>query len=174
MNYQIKKFIIIIIFLLIPFNVNAKSWTNNWTLNGIKISEIDNIKDIGIISASFISTSAIHWIGHYTMAKSLGINFQQKGFVEILPNNMNKSDRFLFDISGFGLQLIAGSFLKYKYNDSLFTKSYNLISSTQIITYPIYHYNDNKNYDNFGDFSSGSGDATYFIFTGWSLLNFSD
>lgn len=155
---------------LVTVNGQCADWKDNWTINGVKIDDALTVKGVTTIAGAMITTSLVHWSGHYLMSRAVGIDFEQHGFIEKFTDDISSDKRKLFDLSGFITQLGIGTALKHsRYADDLFERSYNAWTFAGIVTYPAFM-GDLGN-GSLGDFSTDIGDTSFSVFVGWSVLN---
>ena len=136
-----KLILILLITISLPLTANAKSWINNWSINGVPIKQfkVNPIK----ASLGMLSSCIAHTISHYAAASFLGEPMRQEGITE----NMNGStarrwEYAMISRAGFIGQLTLGYILNHSRSiDKDFMVGYNAFSLIEITTYPFIHNN---------------------------------
>jgi len=168
-----KKIAIIIFILSIMFvgNVHAKSWYDDWTVNGIAVSEFKNAdtKDILLFSTGIGTSFLIHWLSHVAYFESKGWDWEQQGLNEIIKSERTNSERAMSGRMGFLGQLAVGFIISNtKFNNTPFGKGYHTGTFLEISTYPFMnHY---KGGDLSGIEMGSNSDLEYSIYTTASFL----
>ena len=168
-----KYFLTIILFLCFSNPANAKSWKDDWIVNGIKVNEVTYSNIFGLCSGILVS-SIMHLGGHIFYKEMNGIEWHQEGIFEKDDECLSDSDTAMSGRSGFLTQLAIGTILRYTplYGTS-FVLGYNVKTAFDITTYPILF-----NGTDYGDLKSierdGNRDIEYFIYSGFSIWLLTD
>jgi len=155
-----------IVLCVVFFVTNICNAADSWTINDIPISRIDNLSSIGQVLAGAALSAGVHCLGHHLVAGALGVGLEQRGLAEWKPDNISSFKNDAIDIGGFIVQMSVGSILTALVPGK-FSDGYNAWSAIEVTTYPlIFGVSDGH-----GDLGGGTGDAAYFILTGWSIIN---
>lgn len=169
--------IVVIVFILmfsIQAETKARSWTDNWTLNGIPLNEFKTAsgKDWFKFGGGIATSFTVHWLGHVIYLETHNINWEQKGFVEHVNDKLEKEEYQWVGRSGFIAQLTVGGILKLtKLDKGYFGIGYHIGSFLEIATYPL-HWQSEKDIGDLNLIEKGGGNQNleYGIYTISSIL----
>jgi len=148
---------------------HAKSWKDDWLVNGVDINEI-TYKDIVGFGLGMITSSFVHWLGHTVYFEANGIDWHQQGNLEYVDEPMSDYDVAMSGRAGFIVQLLVGTVLRYtSVYGTAFGFGYNIKTAFDIITYPIFYNNAEKYGDLICISYDGNRDVEYFIYSGYSI-----
>ena len=167
------KRILIIMILILAFamNANAKSWVDNWTVNGIPVKRFVNAEPMEYVElgSGMLASFAIHWLGHVIWLELNDKPWKQDGLTEVIDGYLTDTEANEFGNAGFLAQCLVGTAIKFTdFNDTMFSTGYHIGTFLEISTYPLIHGND---VGDIGDMDrDGNGTTEHLAYTAWSTL----
>jgi hypothetical protein len=102
-----------------------------WTYNGLTAEDIK--EPSWGMAAGFAATYAVHCIGHLATAEIMGYDWHMEGVSEIIDGEMNPTEKTIFAMAGFAIQIAAGYFM----GDSEFGRGFKTGTAFHVVTYPL-------------------------------------
>ena len=68
--------------LLLLAGVARADWTDNWTFNGIRVSDITeaSLEDLGVMALGVATAYGVHMAGHILYCEIEGLDWHMDGF----------------------------------------------------------------------------------------------
>jgi hypothetical protein len=178
-KFSIILFILTIVFTFcLSFSVcHAKSWIDNWTLNGVPLKKFAHTtpKEKLQLVGGMATSLAVHCASHLLYLEMMDADWHmetENGWLlsEICDSDMSHKQTKEFALAGFVGQLTVGTFLNLgTKKGNMFVTGYNIWSFIEVSTYPLIHNDDEVGdlvlYENNG----GDPNKAYGLLTAWSI-----
>ena len=151
---------IAVLLILLYFALPAKAdWTDNWTFNGIRLSEVADAtwSERGVMVLGVAAVYGVHFASHVLYCEIEGLDWHIEGFAEVIDGEMTKKQKFWMGNAGFLGANVTGWGAKLFGCDGLFWRSYNVGCAFETITYPAF--SGMNNGDDIEMIDDGGGDG---------------
>lgn len=179
------KFFFIVFVLTIVFTLglsvkvsisHAKSWTDNWTLNGVPLNKFKHTttKEKIQLGTGVITSLATHAFCQLAYLEMNGADWhmEMNGIYpsEIYDSELSNKQAREFALAGMIGQLVFGTFLNLgTKKGNMFVTGYNIGSFIEISSYPLLHSEEKSDFNHYEE-KGGNKDKAYFLLTAWSTF----
>jgi hypothetical protein len=157
--------------LLLLAGIARADWTDNWTFNGIRLSEITHSTwaERGVMALGVATAYGVHFAGHALYLKSQGLEWHMSGLSEIVDEPMTNSQRRWMGRIGFISANGIGWAAKLFGADGLFWRSYNIGCAFETVSYPLFSGSQDGDDIQMINDGGGNGDIEWAIYSVSSL-----
>lgn len=113
-------------------------WTDNWTFNGIRLSEVVDATwaERGVMTLGVATAYGVHFAGHALYLESEGLDWHMDGLSEMVDSTMSNHQKRNMGHAGFLSSNAVGWVAKLFGCDGRFWRGYYTGTAFETITYP--------------------------------------